>query len=207
MFGQMDTGTMKAALQAAFGSNYGVTAGNPYGPGGFTIGPSGPPILPTDFGPPVYVPPSETVPIGKHPLPPIFQPPLREPPPSPSPGPFRVWHPRRMPRPVVRRPFKPRLEHRVREYAPSGELCPIVGYVRRPIPGVAEEQIFRCTAGQPVVIDPGLATVGRQEAWARHGLSGLGAIASGDLTSEFWSGVMWSLGAAAVAYFILRKKK
>jgi hypothetical protein len=127
--------------------------------------------------------------------------------PVPSAGPVYGYRPRRMPRAVVRRPYKPRFEPRARERTPSGELCPIAGYVRRPIPGVAEEQIFKCTAGQPVVIDPGIAAAGRSEALARHGLGGFGALASGDLTSEFWSGVMFSLGAAAVAYFVLRKKR
>jgi len=105
-----------------------------------------------------------------------------------------------MPRPVVRRPYKPRLAPRAAPDTPSGELCPIAGYVRRPIAGVAEEQIFRCDPGRPVVIDPGLREAGRAEAAARYGLHGLFDDGGADNT---W---LWIAGAVAIYYFILRKR-
>jgi hypothetical protein len=122
--------------------------------------------------------------------------------PVPSAGPVYGWKPRRMPRAVVRRPYKPRFEPRARERTPSGELCPIAGYVRRPIPGVAEEQIFKCTAGQPVVIDPGIAFMGRQEALARHGLGSLDDFTIGNTIVPTWAliaaiavGALWFMKA------------
>lgn len=204
----MNTGAMKAALQAAYGVNYGVTSGisTPFysSPGGFTIGPSGPP---TGFGPPVYVPPNEGLPPPKTVKPPVFQPPLREPPPSPSPSPRNTWlhwRPRRMPRPVTRKPFQPRIAPRPPVSTPVGELCPIAGYVRRPIPGVAEEQIFRCTAGQPVVIDPGLREAGRAEAAARYGMHGLDGF---DMSSLSDSPLLWIAGGFALYYFFIKGKR
>jgi len=137
---------------------------------------------------------------------PVFQPPIRIEPPTPTPAPSSgpVWwgRPRRMPRPVVRRAYKPRLAPKTAPSTPAGELCPIVGYVRRPIPGVAEEQIFRCDPGRPVVIDPGIREAGRAEAAARYGLHGLdGLFDGGDNT---W---LWIAGAVAVYYFFIRKAR
>lgn len=37
---------------------------------------------------------------------------------------------------------------------PTGPICPVEGYVTRPLPGTKEYGIFPCRRGQPVVIDP-----------------------------------------------------
>lgn len=108
-----------------------------------------------------------------------------------------------MPRPVVRKPFKPRLAPRTVVSAPSGELCPIAGYVRRPIPGVNEEQIFRCDPGRPVVIDPGLREAGRAEAAARYGMHGFFDDGGGCGADNTW---LWIAGAAVVYYFLIKKR-
>lgn len=174
------------------------------GSGGSNAGPS------TGFGPPVYVPPTDT-PISKPPVRPIKpKPPIHVPTTPPvSTGPVHYrhhwnrdwWRRHRIKRPHVEAPKPP--IHPV-AIAPATEICPIRGYVARAIPGVNEYQNFRCTPGQPVVIDAGLAAAGRADAYARHGLSGLDE--SGQFSSQFVSGVAWSLGAALVAYFLLRKK-
>ena len=62
---------------------------------------------------------------------------------------------------------------RVRQpYTDPNDICPIRGYVSRPIPGVDEYQNFRCTPGQPIVIDPGIAAAGRADALARQRVQG-----------------------------------
>jgi len=69
------------------------------------------------------------------------------------------------------RPTRSRQPHRG-DQAPgedSGDICPIRGYVSRPIPGADEYQNFRCTPGQPVVIDRGIAAAGAAGAYARQG--------------------------------------
>ena len=62
---------------------------------------------------------------------------------------------------------------RVRQpYVDPNDICPLRGYVSRPISGTDEYQNFRCTPGQPVVIDPGIAAAGRADALARQQAAG-----------------------------------
>ena len=96
--------------------------------------------------------------------------------------------------------------------APASELCPTRGWVTRDIPGAGEYQVFRCTPGQPVVIDVGLQTVGRQEALARHGanIGGLGDLGDlGDFLIGNISIPTWGLLAAAgaLAFMVLGKRR
>jgi hypothetical protein len=51
----------------------------------------------------------------------------------------------------------------------TGDVCPLRGYVSRPIPGAAEYQNFKCTPGQPVTIDRGMAAAGAAGAYQRQG--------------------------------------
>lgn len=151
------------------------------------------------IGPPIPVVP-RLVDVG---MPPLLDPVVPTPLPQVpiSPGPVHRWRPRPAPRPVVRRPYVPR------PAAPVGEICPAVGYTRRDISGAGEYQIVRCTAGQPVVIDQGLARVVRTEALARHGLvgglSGLDDISIGSIDIPTWSLV--AVAGLAAWYFMRRR--
>lgn len=132
-------------------------------------------------------------------------------PPSPPPvSPVHRIHVRRFPRRYhVRRPI---VEHPVTgKPVPSpatGELCPIRGYVSRPIPGVPEYQNFKCTPGQPVVIDPGLQAVGAAEARLRHPeLSGLGDLGFlvGNIEVPTWLPVV-AVGVIAIMFLGKRRR-
>lgn len=137
--------------------------------------------------------------------PPAILPPVHEPDSPPPPGP--VHHHRRHPRrlPPVRRPHVPKPKPVTpAPVIPVGEICPTWGYVPRPIPGVDEYQNFRCTPGQPVVIDPGLQEAGRLEALRRHGLGDLEGFTVGNIEVPTWALVA---GAAAVGLLLLKRRR
>lgn len=150
--------------------------------------------------PPVAGYPAPSPPVI--PLPPVFQSPIPPPAPPLTQGPVRAWRPRRMPRPVIRRPYSAPEERRPVQRS-SGELCPVSGHVSRDIRGAGEYQVFACTPGQPVVIDPGLQAVGRREALARHGLSGLGFVV-GNIDVPDWLPLV---AIAALGVFVFMKRR
>lgn len=122
----------------------------------------------TDIPPPAPAKPPRDI----HPLPPIrVNPPIIQPAPQPPLATSPVYHKRRRPPRIQPRP-QPR-QSPVAGPPSSSELCPARGWVSRAIPGVNEYRTVACTPGQAVVIDQGLATVVRQGALARAGLSGL----------------------------------
>lgn len=139
--------------------------------------------------------------------------PVQGPTPSPTTGPMiQTWGWRRR-RPPVRRPYieKPRPVHAV-----PVEICPIRGYTSRPIPGADEYQNFRCTPGQPVVIDAGLQRAGAYDAYQRHGMAGLDdtqatfaglfhEVLLGNLTIPPWVPLV-ALAAGAVFLWSVKKR-
>jgi hypothetical protein len=150
---------------------------------------------PRFLGPPIpYVPPSPPPfrlpgPVNPEPVtPPVSTSPVHH---------RRMW---RRPPPRPRPPYRPP----PRPSEPSSELCPTYGWVSRDIKGAGEYQVFKCTPGQPVVIDPGLQAVGRQEALARHGLHGLDDVMLGSVAIPTWAMLA---GAAVVAYMVFVKRR
>ncbi len=129
----------------------------PSGPAGF--GPVG--ILPLPRQ--IICPTGKTYdPIGKTCIPFETAPPIVLPP-TPPPAPVS---------PVSTQPA--RHGHRRHVQQPSAgdgayDVCPIRGYVSRPILGADEYQNFKCTPGEQVRIDRGLAAAGAAGAYARQG--------------------------------------
>lgn len=114
-----------------------------------------------------------------------------------------MWRRRR---PPIRRPWIDKRDKPappVVVAVPAAEICPIRGYVSRAIPGANEYQNFRCTPGQPVTIDAGLAAAGRQDALAR-GLSDLGDFTVGNVTVPTWALLA---GAGVVALMFMKGKR
>lgn len=125
-------------------------------------------------------------------------PPVRTPPIGPIWGRW-AWKRRK---PPVRRPYVPKPKPTPVIAVAPVEICPVRGYTSREIPGANEYQNFRCTPGQPVTIDAGLQAAGRQDAMARHGLSGLDGFSIGSVELPDWA---LYAGLGLVAYLLLKK--
>lgn len=113
-------------------------------------------------------------------------------------------------------PSRPNQHRRLRDSggrSSAVELCPLAGYVTRPVPGASEYQVYKCQPGERVPInlrfDPqrrGLQEAGIREALQRVDVSGqpIGIVSAGSAASS----PNWLLiGGIAIGAFLLFGRK
>lgn len=187
-----------ASVDAVTGECAGFTIGQDAQPLPYWVTTGGPPppgIIPT--GVPVKgVQPKVSQPVPPTPPPPSTPklPPMVDTTTRPSSGVI-------VPGPTQTSPGGKQIRRRYRERVV--ELCPLAGYVTRPVPGTSEYQVYRCTPGQRVTIDRGLQEAGIREAMQRQDVTRAGETGAFAALTETSSPNWLLIGGIAVGAWLL----